>query len=101
MTKPIIQPGSSDSAALDAVSGRLGCGAVLELMARPAGTLARVWDPVRHVWGNAREVPTVDATLIDAVVIPTLQARTASTLDGGAADASAGDASAGDGKFPL
>jgi hypothetical protein len=61
-----------DATALDAVSSRLGCGLVVELMARPAGALVRVYDPVQHTWPVSRELPSIDAATLDAVVLPTL-----------------------------
>lgn len=61
-----------DATALDAVSTRLGCGLVVELMARPAGALVRVYDPVQHAWPASRELPSIDAATLDAVVLPTL-----------------------------
>ncbi len=68
-----------DAATLDGVSTRLGCGLVVELMARPAGTLVRVYDPVLRAWPSSRELPTIDAATLDATVTPALAARTAAS----------------------
>ncbi|MFO0652811.1 MAG: hypothetical protein U0326_41730 [Polyangiales bacterium] len=65
-----------DAAALDTVSTRLGCGLVVELMARPAGSLVRVYDPVQRAWPASREVTSVDVAVIDQVVLPALAVRT-------------------------
>jgi hypothetical protein len=73
-----------DAAALDGVAARLGCGLVVELMARPAGTLVRVYDPVQHTWPASRELAAIDAATLDAVVVPALAARSASAADAGA-----------------
>ena len=95
-----LRGADADAPALDALSLRLGCGLVVELMARPAGTLVRVYDPVQHAWPSSRELATVDAATLDAVVVPALAARNApapATSDAGVAAASDAGAPATDG----
>ncbi len=84
-----------DAAALDGVSTRLGCGLVVELMARPAGTLVRVYDPVQRAWPASREVTSVDVAVIDQVVLPALTVRTTNAT--AASDAATSDAGVADG----
>jgi|GEM_PF-1372990 len=85
-----LRGADADAPALDALSLRLGCGLVVELMARPAGAAARAYDPVRRTWAPARELTALDATVVTAVVLPALEARNAPSPDAGAAsDASA------------
>jgi hypothetical protein len=60
-----------DATTLDALSLRLGCGLVVELMARPVGVAARAYDPVRRAWSPERASPTLDAaTVLSSVVLP-------------------------------
>jgi hypothetical protein len=75
----------ADAPALDALSLRLGCGLVVELMARPAGAAARAYDPVRRAWSPARDLAALDANVLTAVVHPALEARHAPSPDAGAA----------------
>lgn len=84
-----LRGADADAAALDALSLRLGCGLVVEVMARPAGAAARAYDPVRRAWAAARELPALDAAVVTAVVLPALDARNAAAGDAGVA----GDAS--------
>ncbi len=85
-----------DAAALDAVSTRLGCGLVVELMARPSGTLVRVYDPVQHTWPASRELASVDATVVDGVIVPALSTRTAGASAQPAGGRAANAAATGD-----
>jgi hypothetical protein len=64
-----------DATALDGVATRLGCGLVVELVARPAVTLVRVYDPVRHMWPASREMTTVDGGVVDGVLVPAVASR--------------------------
>ncbi len=80
-----LRGADADAAALDALSLRLGCGLVVEVMARPAGAAARAYDPVRRAWAAARELPALDATVVTAVVLPALDARNAAAADAGVA----------------
>lgn len=64
-----------DATALDTVASRLGCGLVVTLSARPAGTLLRVYDPVTHAWPASREMGTVDGEALTTVLSPALAAR--------------------------
>ena len=89
-----------DASTLDGVSTRLGCGVVVELMARPAGTLVRVYDPVQHAWPASRELPAVDAATLDVTVMPALAARTAA-LSSNANGATATTASAANSGQPA
>lgn len=93
-----LRGADADAPALDALSLRLGCGLVVELMARPAGAAARAYDPVRRAWSPARELATLDANVVAAVVLPALEARNAppSPDAGAASDASVADASVTD-----
>jgi hypothetical protein len=68
-----------DATVLDGVATRLGCGLVVELVARPTATLVRVYDPVRHTWPTSREVTTVDGALVDQVLVPAVASRETST----------------------
>lgn len=87
-----------DAASLDGVSARLGCGLVVELMARPAGTLVRVYDPVQHTWPASRELTAIDAATLDVVVVPALAARNApAAADAGVATATDAGVAATDG----
>lgn len=80
-----LRGADADAAALDALSLRLGCGLVVEVMARPAGAAARAYDPVRRAWAPARELPALDAAVVTAVVLPALDARNAAAGDVGVA----------------
>lgn len=74
-----------DAATLDPVAARLGCGLVVEVMARPAGTLVRVYDAVSHAWAAPRELATVDASVTESVIVPALAARNVPAAAGAAA----------------
>jgi hypothetical protein len=93
-TRRSLRGTDADATALDALSLRLGCGLVVELMARPAGAAARSYDPVRHTWMPARELSAIDANVVTTVVLPALEARNAPPVtDAGTGDAGVSDAS--------
>lgn len=58
-----------DAMFLDRLGQRLGCTLVIEMAARPAGILLRPYDVVHHAFREAREVPTLDASLMDTFVV--------------------------------
>jgi hypothetical protein len=81
-----------DTDALDGLALRLGCGLIVEVMARPAGAAARVYDPVARAWTASREVSSLDAAVVATVVLPALDARHAGTTGAGTTDAGTTDA---------
>jgi len=65
-----LRANDRDGALLDPVAEQLGCALFVEVAARPAGMLVRIYDTVARTWHDAREVATINPATVDDVIVP-------------------------------
>jgi hypothetical protein len=84
-----LRANDRDGALLDPLAEQLGCALFVEVAARPAGMVVRIYDTVAHTWRDAREVANINPATVDDVIVPAaLQRGTRpNTPDGGVTNA--------------